>query len=239
MNRYQRARERSGFTQKEFGELIGVEPSVISRYETDIIKNAIVPSKERRERMAAICGISLEFLENDNPKMKAPLTLTQSAKFREFLKEESNLVNLMQKDVVIQIYGNVHPFRYLMRERWKPIVEDVYYFGFRLGRKVFDPDLFLEEKVFPEDITHSVTPAFVDPTIGLTDDELMLDADLQAILNEHYRHSSDSDILKRINEIASTFSREQKLDLLRLVQKRFLLFDAKKPSQDPERPETV
>ena len=122
MNKYRRARERAGFTQKELSALIGVEASVLSRYELDGEANKINPPEERKRAIADFCGISYEFLEDESPSMMELLSVEQKARFTEIVKHLDRVIN---KPHIL--CGNPHPFRYLVKARWIPIVQDAAY----------------------------------------------------------------------------------------------------------------
>lgn len=122
MNKYKRARQRAGYTQKELSAIIGVEASVLSRYELDEEHNKITPPEERKKAIADACGITLEFLEDERPNMMSLLTIEQKARFVEVVRFLDQNINKPH-----EICGNTHPFRYLLKARWVPIVQDAAY----------------------------------------------------------------------------------------------------------------
>lgn len=122
MNKYKRARQRAGYTQKELSNIIGVEASVLSRYELDAEHNKITPPEERKKAIADACGITLEFLEDEQPDRMSLLTIEQKARFAEVVRLLDQKINKPQ-----EICGNTHPFRYLLKARWVPIVQDALY----------------------------------------------------------------------------------------------------------------
>lgn len=153
MNKYRRARERAGFTQKELSALIGVEASVLSRYELDEESNRINPPEERKRAIAEYCGIPLDFLEEENPKWMETLSVEQKARFIEVVK---NLEQIINRPL---LYGNPHPFRYLLKPRWVPIVQDAFYIDLRFhdvlptsnSTYILEGDLGGNPDISPED----------------------------------------------------------------------------------------
>ena len=240
MNKYRRARERAGFTQKELSKMIGVEPSVISRYELEGESNSITPPQARRENLARACGIDIEFLENNNPKLKSELTLEQKARFR---KEIENLAEKYKHhpDYVRLQFGNSHPFQYMLKERWIPIVEDVYYlsavFGTNIGEiltGIKDSSESISDLKLNQD---DIEGALIDKDI---EQESEIERKIDKLLLDFYATYTDEDIINTIIHYTSFLSRRGIIELLRVVQE----WDAEgkwhktKTPQDQNDPET-
>ena len=218
MNKYRRARERSGYTQKELGAIIGVEPSVISRYELDTAKNCIVPPTERKESIASACGIPLDFLENTNPALTVELDIGQKARFNHAVQLLNQGLSAHPEETKIQ-YGNAHPFMYLLKERWTPIIEDVYYLAMRFGTSI--NQILHDEKDEP---ASNQNTDFKNPDIefDMMDKEserfAILEDQVNELYLEYYHDYSDEDLMDEINKYLHYFNRIGRIEILRLIQ---------------------
>lgn len=242
MNKYRRARERAGFTQKELSKMIGVEPSVISRYELEGESSSITPPQARRESLALACGVELDFLENNNPQLKSELTIEQRARFRKEVESLAEKYGHHPEQLMIQ-FGNKHPFQYLLKERWVPIVEDVYYLS-----KVFGTNI--DEILIGEKRDNSPNePQFRDIhdiEWDLLERDLELEVDLEGkidkLLLDYYSTYNRDDIINAIHSYADLLSKRGLIELLRVVQswddsERWRRGEEQKTSQ-AEKPET-
>lgn len=131
MNRYQRAREMAGFTQRELANLIGVKPAVVSRYE-DESDNRIVPPLNRIQAIAKVCGVPVSFLTD--PKRLYMLDDEQAKRFREEISAYNDSLKHWPEETE-SAYGTKHPFLYMLKDRWEPAIEDVEYVERKFGIK--------------------------------------------------------------------------------------------------------
>lgn len=129
MNRFQRAREMAGYTQKELSAKIGVKPPIISRYEDEGEKQ-IVPPLARIMAISEACGVSMSFLTDTSPL--TPLNDEQARRFKEELMRYNKTFMSWPEEVAAS-YGTQHPFLYMLKDRWKPTLEDLQYISRRFG----------------------------------------------------------------------------------------------------------
>ena len=129
MNRFQRAREMAGFTQKELSEKIGVKPPIISRYEDEGEKR-IIPPLNRINMISDVCGVPVSFLTDPIPLK--PLTDEQADRFRNELRVRNEVFQKWQDETEAS-YGTKHPFLYMLKDRWVFTEYDVHYVCDRYG----------------------------------------------------------------------------------------------------------
>ena len=130
MNRFQRAREMAGYTQKELAEKIGLKPGIISRYEAES-DSAVIPPFSRMQAIADACDLPISFLTDPN-LVFSPLNEEQAARFKREIAARKAVLSHWPEETVSN-YGTTHPFLYMLKDRWEPTLEDVHYVSKRYG----------------------------------------------------------------------------------------------------------
>lgn len=108
---------------------------------------------------------------------------------------------------------------YLLKERWEPIIEDVYYLAMRFGASI---NQILHDEA-DEKISIQNTD-FKDPDIEAnmmdreTERYAILENQVEELFLEYYHDYSDEDLIEEINNYLKRLRRMGKIEMLRLVQ---------------------
>ena len=263
MNRYQRAREMAGYTQKELATKLGLKPAVISRYESEEATVHITPSVERAKEIAEICSVSVSFLTDE--KKLYYLDDEQAARFREEISTYNDGLKHWPEETEA-CYGTTHPFLYMLKDRWKPTVEDVEYvqrkFGIQ-GKYILNKYVVnraaaskqikdYNDKTAVERTTYTTASKVIDyfwarkeESIGFTDAQaLILDGVIiieKDGVDELYLNITDVDydIVESVITIVNKNRRKEQenREWKELMERAFS--EEEKPPQNPEDPETA